>query len=182
MLNVLDAEVCIMVKKFTLTDTMKSKSLKKVALAYAEWGLPVFPVFGIGKNGECLCCDTQCDHKGKHPITKGGFKDATTDLEQIEKWWKQHPKANIGSPLVDGLFALDFDGKKGKKTYQDLSLDELDTLCSETGNGFHLFVHSDLKAKNNALSGLDIRGGGKGGYIILPPSRHASGQRYQWKD
>lgn len=169
-------------KAFELTPVMQSKNLKKVALAYAEWGLPIFPVFGIDENKECICGKRKCEHAGKHPITKGGFKDATTDLEQIKKWWKKHPKANIGSPLIEGLFALDFDGKKGKKTYQDLGLDKFDTLCSETGNGFHAFVHSDLEAKNNALSGLDIRGGGKGGYIILPPSRHASGKRYQWKD
>lgn len=160
---------------------MQSKNLKIAAMAYAEWGLPIFPVFGIDEDGECLCGSRKCEHQGKHPITKGGFKDATTEVRQIKEWWSQYPEANIGNPLVAGLFALDFDGGKGRKTYRDLGLDEFETLFSKTGNGFHVFVHADLKAKNNALSGLDIRGGGDGGYIILPPSRHVSGKRYQWE-
>ena len=55
------------------------------------------------------------------------------------------------------------------------------TLLAKTGKGFHLFVHADLKVKNNVMPGLDIRGGGRDGYIILPPSRHVSGKRYEWE-
>ncbi len=168
-------------KKFKITKAMQSKNLKMAAMAYAEWGLLIFPVFGIDENGECLCGSRKCEHEGKHPITKGGFKDATADAKQIKEWWSQYPEANIGSPLIAGLFALDFDGKKGKKTFEELELEDFETLRSRTGKGFHLFVHTDLKAKNNAMSGLDIRGGGKDGYIILPPSRHVSGKRYKWE-
>ncbi len=168
-----------MAKTFKLTKDMQSKNLKRAALAYAEVGVPVFPVFGI-KNKKCLCGNTECEHQGKHPIPKKGFKEATTDLKQIEKWWSEHPNANIASPLVEGLFALDFDGVKGKKSFEKLGLEEFKTLCVKTGNGFHLYVHAELKAKNSAMSGLDIRGGGEGGYIILPPSRHVSGVRYTW--
>lgn len=170
-----------MSKIFKLTKSMQSKNLKVAATAYADWGLPIFPVFGIDQDGECLCGSRKCERQGKHPITQGGFKDATTDLDQIEAWWQEHPEANIGSPLIAGLCALDFDGKKGKQAFLELGLDEFETLCSKTGKGFHIFVHADLKTKNNVMSGLDIRGGGEGGYIILPPSHHVSGKRYQWE-
>lgn len=170
-----------MAKKFKLTTAMQSQNLKKAALAYAEYGLPIFPVFGIDKDGKCLCGNSKCEHQGKHPIITGGYKSATTDPKKIEKWWNENPRANIASPLVDGLFALDFDGSKGRKTFQKLGLGQLETLRVKTGKGFHLFVHADLQAKNNVLPGLDIRGGGEGGYIILPPSRHISGKRYQWE-
>jgi hypothetical protein len=170
-----------MAKIFKLTKAMQSKNLKIAAMAYADWGLPIFPVFGIDEDGECLCGSRKCEHQGKHPVTQGGFKGATTDLDQIEAWWQEYPEANIGSPLVAGLFALDFDGKKGKQTFLELGLGEFETLQSNTGNGFHIFVHADLQANNNAMSGLDIRGSGKGGYIILPPSRHQSGKRYEWE-
>lgn len=170
-----------MTKIFKLTTAMQSKNLKMAAMAYAEWGLPIFPVFGIDENEECLCGSRKCEHQGKHPITNGGFKDATTELKQIEAWWNEHPEANIGSPLVEGLFALDFDGSEGLKAFQELGLDGFETLRSNTGKGFHLLVYAALQTKNAVLSGLDIRGGGKGGYIILPPSRHVSGKRYQWE-
>lgn len=170
-----------MAKQFKLTPAMQSQNLKKAALAYAEYGLPIFPVFGIDKDRECLCSNNKCEHQGKHPIIPSGYKGATTDLKKIEEWWTKYPKANIASPLMAGLFALDFDGLNGRKTFQKLGLDEFETLRAKTGKGFHLFVHADLQTKNNVLSGLDIRGGGKGGYIILPPSRHMSGKSYQWE-
>ena len=37
-----------------------------------------------------------CENIGKHPMTKNGVKDATTDLDQIRKWWQRWPNANIG--------------------------------------------------------------------------------------
>ncbi|MCE7886903.1 MAG: hypothetical protein DYH13_05285 [Alphaproteobacteria bacterium PRO2] len=158
-------------EKFNLTKGMLSKDLKTAALAYAQYGLPIFPVFGISK-GKCLCGNNKCEAQGKHPIIKGGFKNATTDLKQIKKWWDQYPQANIGSALIPGLFALDFDGKRGRETYKELGFDDFESLRSKTGKGFHVLVHGDLKAKNNAKPGLDIRGGGEGGYVILPPSLH----------
>lgn len=175
-----DVEVFIMANNFKLTDNMLSRRVRKAALAYARAGVPVFPVFGI-EDGKCLCGKKNCEHEGKHPVVKGGFKEATIDSDQIKQWWEEYPKSNIGSPLVEGLFALDFDGKKGKKAFEDLGLEEFETLRATTGKGFHLYVHAELKAKNDAMSGLDIRGGGEGGYIILPPSRHVSGKRYQWE-
>src|SRR5258708_4431274 len=50
------------------------------ALAYARVGFAVFP----------------CRPRGKEPITKHGFKDATRDEAQIRKWWTRWPDANIG--------------------------------------------------------------------------------------
>ena len=33
---------------------------------------------------------------GKHPRTRHGVRDITTDLEQITIWWRQWPNANVG--------------------------------------------------------------------------------------
>ncbi len=169
-----------LMKKFELAKVMKSKNKKKVALAYAKTGIPIFPVFGIDDDLKCLCGNNGCKNQGKHPITKEGFKAATTDLRQVKDWWRKYPEANIASPLVPGLVALDFDGTQGLRSSNKLGLKGLNTLKVETGKGFHLYVLADLKSQNNAMSGFDIKGGGKGGYIILPPSRHVSGVRYTW--
>lgn len=149
-------------------------TMLEVALRYAARGWHVFPT-----------------RITKAPYTAHGVKDATTDPEQISKWWAQWPNAGIGMACgaVSGVWALDVDTDKGGK----LSLDDLvmahglmpDTLTSLTGGGgMHLLfkVPVGRRIRNSVSSigaGLDCRG--DGGYIILPPSRHESGQRYAWQ-
>ena len=72
---------------------MTPNGLLMAALRYAELGYPVFP----------------CVPGGKAPLTEHGFHDATVDPEQIERWWTQHPSANIGIP-TEGLVVIDIDG------------------------------------------------------------------------
>jgi len=54
---------------------------------------------------------TQCDSKGKHPLYTGWYKNSTTDVEQIKKWWTKTPNANIGIPTGEksGWLVLDVD-------------------------------------------------------------------------
>src|SRR5690625_7186878 len=54
------------------------------ARAFAAAGVPVFP----------------CAPGGKRPLIRDGqgFRDATTDLTQIDAWWSRAPAANIGIP------------------------------------------------------------------------------------
>ena len=58
-----------------------------------------------------------------------------------------------------------------------------EALTAVTGSkGNHiLFAHpgSLIKTRSHIVDGIDFRG--DGGYIIAPPSRHASGEIYQWK-
>lgn len=72
------------------------EALANAARWYASQGIPVFPLMP----GE------------KKPFPGGrGFKDATTDLRQVERWWTVHPQANIGLP-TGGLFdVIDIDGE-----------------------------------------------------------------------
>ncbi|NDV24315.1 bifunctional DNA primase/polymerase [Desulfovibrio sp. JC022] len=67
----------------------------EAALQYAAAGIPVFP---------CV---------GKRPCVSGGFKNATTDTNQISRWWQQFPQANIGSPTGANSFVLDIDPPHG---------------------------------------------------------------------
>jgi len=165
-------------------------NLKKAALAYADRGWPVFPVHSPLPSGNGCTCKkgSNCKNIGKHPRTKSGFKDATTDPTQIERWWRRWPDANIGIPTgkVSGLFVLDVDRKHG-------GLDSFEklvalhgrpkTLYSRTGSGglhgvFRYPKNQEIRNATGILPGLDIRG--EGGYILVPPSRHASGGSYTW--
>ena len=73
------------------------------ALWYAQaHGWPVFAVYEMRENDAghlvCSCGDAACDSPGKHPRTLAGWKDATTDADQIRAWWERWPCANIGTP------------------------------------------------------------------------------------
>jgi putative DNA primase/helicase len=68
--------------------TMQAK-----ALALARQGLPVFP---------CRCVD-------KRPLTQNGFKDASSDLELVHRWWALWPRAYVGAPTGDKFVVIDLD-------------------------------------------------------------------------
>jgi hypothetical protein len=164
---------------------LKNRRLE-AALRYASRGMPVLPVHGF-KDGQCTC-GNDCQNPGKHPRTRRGVKDATTDQRQIEQWWSRWPAASVGiaTGRSSGLLVLDIDADKGG--YE--SLEEL--LAGETrpltptvrtgGGGLHLYFKpaSHIKARNriSIMPGLDTKA--DGGFVVAPPSLHKSGGRYQW--
>lgn len=153
-------------------------ALGRAALDYAtNRGWPVFPVH-TATDGLCSC-GRACSKPGKHPRTKGGFKDATTDPAQIEAWWKRWPDAGIGFvPGSAGLFVLDID-PEGQALAETLHLPP--TLSVRTGRGHHrYFLHPGSGPVGNSplAPGVDVRA--DAGYVILPPSLHPSGVRYEW--
>src|SRR5215475_14143706 len=165
------------------------KPLLAAALAYAARGWPVFPCHGM-RDEQCTCGKSDCDFPGKHPCFRGNFKNATTYSERIQHWWKKYPDANvrIATGAASGLVVLDQD----PRNYGDLTLDELEAQydklpeapVSLTGGGgthhfFRYLTEPICSGKGVLGSGLDIQSDGK--YIIAPPSRHASGQEYEWE-
>lgn len=90
------------------------------ALKMASLGIPVFPLHGITPQGYCGCrLADQCKHPGKHPHHLGSINDATTDVDQINRWFHQVPTLNygvqLGRELHDSgkmLVVIDVDGYK----------------------------------------------------------------------
>ena len=132
-----------------------------VALHYAARGLPVFP------------CQPD-----KKPLTHHGFKDATTDAEQIKAWWTRWPTAMIGMPTgnVTDLHVVDVDVHQhdGFITLKKLSIniEGLPRVVTPSG-GNHFYHRLGGRSVKNTVGrlgpGIDTRA--SGGYIILPPSR-----------
>ena len=148
--------------------------LVTAALAYAAGGLPVFP----------------CNVENKRPLVKRGFHVATTDAGIIAGWWARWPDAMIGMPTgaASGVWVLDIDDPD---LFAAAAPALPPTRRVTTGKGFHLHWRIDpLRAVRNAqqhartgwpfptMPGAEVRG--EGGYVILPPSRHPSGQLYAW--
>lgn len=156
----------------------KNREILQAALQYAEKGWAVFPV-----------------SKDKNPLTKNGFKDATTDKEQITEWFNRFTGANIAvatGKVSGGLVVIDVDIDENKGKFGNESLDEWldensccfsDTLTATTGRGgkHYYFQSSEVfGCKVGALKDVDIRG--EGGYVVVPPSIHKNGMQYKWDD
>ncbi len=161
------------------------------ALTYARRGWPVAPAHSTRLDGSCSCADAACDRIGKHPRTRHGLTDATTDERAIREWWGKTPDANVlirtGKIGDRYLVVLDVDPRHDGEENLARLLNEHDADLPETpraitgGGGCHVFMWSRLPVKSSAnqiAPGLDVRG--VGGYVIAAPSRHASGQEYAW--
>lgn len=153
-----------------------SAELAAAALNLADAGWPVFPCWPDNR-----------------PRTPHGFHDATTDTATIRAWWTCWPDAPIGAAVPASLAVIDIDVHHDDANGFD-TLARLEAahgglpptlVCCTGGGGRHLyFLHPDgaLRQGVGILGpGLDTRMPGKG-YVILPPSSHESGRRYEWLD
>jgi Bifunctional DNA primase/polymerase, N-terminal len=93
--------------------------LVDAALAYAARGWPVFPLHTPTPAG-CSCGHLDCGSIGKHPRTKHGVKDATTDEAQIRAWWKRWPHANMALQALTAENLRLARTTACSKTYNDL--------------------------------------------------------------
>jgi len=144
--------------------THTDNAILNAALEYAARGWFVFPL----KTGE------------KTPLTPHGFKDATTDPEQVRAWWTQCPEANVGirTGRESGLVVLDIDHHGEADGEESLAklLKEFGPLpptfeVRTPNGGRHLyFAHRDgeVKSRNGLRPGLDLKA--DGGYVVAPPS------------
>jgi hypothetical protein len=148
----------------------------------------VFPLHPLRRDGRCGGCGgEQC--AGKHPIPTRWERTIASGQAAETAWRPQLGERGIG--LVcgarSGVWVLDIDPDTGG----------LDTLArleqahgplpatwrSRTGTGGEhvFFAAKDDSVRNSASQveqGLDVRGAG--GYVVLPPTMHRAGRRYEW--
>ena len=150
--------------------------LGKAACAYARQDFYVFPCVEGGK-----------EPHHKLPRTKsgqGGFKLATSDVGQVEEWWRQFPNANIGFfPGPSRFCVIDLDGPEADELARRLGLLDEPTRECRTGRaegGRHLHFKRPKGHVGNALLGKGVEVRCDAGYVLLPPSVHPSGALYEW--
>jgi putative DNA primase/helicase len=166
------------------------------ALAYARKGWPVVPVWNLvpvpGRSDGalmCACGNPECEHPGKHPITKlapKGLHSASKDERVLTDWYTSFPAANIGIPMgeVSGVVAIDLDTRNdGHRTWESVleTTGEMipNTATARTGGGglHYLFSFDPERPLRGIGAGIDIK---NKGYIVVEPSNHHSGGNYAW--
>ena len=150
-------------------------TLLEAALRYASIGLKVFP----------------CWPGRKGPMVSGGYHAATTDPEQIKRWWSgTKSEANIGLPMEpNGLICIDLDPRNGgpsRTEFMELYGSYPDTTEQISGGdppGRHLI----FEAPRGIPQGVDVKNVKPGvdvkyrGYILAWPSIHPDSKRmYEW--
>jgi KaiC/GvpD/RAD55 family RecA-like ATPase len=177
-----------------------ASALASTALKYAAYGWAVFPLWNPLPDGSCACTKgALCERSGKHPLARlapNGLLDATKDEAIISGWWTSYPNANIAIRCGEesGLVVLDIDAYRGGVySFEDLESQHGRvpySIRAKTGSGggsSHIYLahpRDGRRISSNASgklgAGLDVKA--DGGYVVAPPSLHASGGRYIWLD
>jgi hypothetical protein len=182
----------------------RQMAMRDAALGYASRGIPVLPLhyplphhralqptdgrpLPSRASQCCSCRDPGCGQVGKHPLgslVPHGVKDATCNRARILAWWTRHPQANIGLATGHRFDVLDVDGPQGEQAIRELAaahgFQSSGPLVRSGGGGWHYYLAPTGlgNVHPQGLAHVDWRG--RGGYVVAPPSRHASGFSYQW--
>tara|TARA_X000001388_G_scaffold4147_1_gene2876 strand:- start:135 stop:731 length:597 start_codon:yes stop_codon:yes gene_type:complete len=151
-----------------------NKKMLENALKYGALGWAILP----------------CEPGTKRPVSAlapNGVHSASSDEATIRKWWTTRPDASIGLACgkPSGVVALDLDLRHGGPEFFAAAVDDNSPLPdniyeSHTGGGgiHYLFAYNNERSYH-ITPGVEIISNGH--YIILPPSMHQSGKRYEWE-
>jgi hypothetical protein len=148
------------VKSESNEDQVHANPITQTALDYAARGIPVFPL------------------KGKVPLTKHGFKDASADPGEVVRMFDPEVNATgIGMPTGSVYIVVDKDGasEEARRIWSSLP----PTLEVATARGIHRYYRAPegVAVKSRKLApDLDLKA--DGGYVLTPGSLHPSGIRY----
>jgi hypothetical protein len=141
------------------------------AQALAARGLRIFPVRSASKL----------------PLTEHAHRDATSDPATLADWWRATPSASVAiACAASGLVVIDVDAHAGGPDGAE-ALAELEAAhgalpptweCLTGSGGRHLYFRATGDRIPAALApGIDLK---HQGFVVAPPSRHASGRLYTW--
>lgn len=140
--------------------------LPDAARALATAGVPVFP----------------CVPGEKRPLTRRGFHDATSSVDQVSTWWRRWPAANLAIPTgpTSGIEVVDIDihpTGTGFPAFQRARREGIvhgwAALVRTPSGGLHVYFPADTARQQPSWQAskahIDFRG--TGGYILTPPSQ-----------
>src|SRR5437016_10475698 len=157
------------------------------ALGYLARGWSIFPVCTPVPGTSHCHQHVECDNPGKAPLVKWkAFQSERASEQTVRNWWHRWPTANIGlaTGALSGVVVVDLDGDLATREALSRGVDIGPWAYTGRVGGRHLyFSYRDdaptIYAKPKTV-GIDFRG--QGGYVLLPPSLHQSGNRYRWAE
>src|SRR5215207_7978420 len=175
-------------RQHRLVSGAEHQTLHEVLLM-AEEGWQLYPIYGVDADGVCACPKgATCPNPGKHPTTPLGFNDASSDPKRIAEMFARWPGDNVGHKTgrASGTVIIDVDPRNG-------GMETLGRLQAEHGyfpptrlhvtggGGFHFalrYPESVNKVPSRPIGpGVEVKADGAG--VVLPPSNHASGGKYE---
>jgi hypothetical protein len=165
--------------------------LLEAASLYARLGWPVIPLH-VPREGRCSCPTPDCAQAGKHPRIRAWARRATVDPAIVDGWAREFGAINIGivTGHASGTVVVDIDDRRRG----DDSIAELEaehgalpaTVEAVTGGGGRHLVFAHRRGEppvrssaGSVATGIDVRA--DGGLIVVSPSLHRSGRRYEWE-
>jgi len=116
------------------------------------------------------------------------YQHRQPEMTEIGDWFNRWPGANLAivTGIVSALVALDLDPRRcGESSLERLEQEHSslpETVEAATGGGGrHIyFAHPGgiVRERIDLAPGIDLHG--DGGYLVAPPSVHASGESYRW--
>lgn len=147
---------------------VKSNPMMEAALRYAAMGWRVFPVRKMGKA----------------PALNGWQAAATTNPEQVKRWWGgEFRDCNVGiaTGAESGVVVMDVDGEEGLLALEEKGVD-LSGPRVKTRKGWHVYLrHPGGELRNKVRFGLLLDSRADGGLVVVPPSVHETGHVYEWE-
>jgi hypothetical protein len=174
------------------------------AIRYAWMGWPVCPgVFVPGHSQRtpefqraCSCDRLGCPSPGAHPVSPAWQSQASTDPDQVARWWLAMPAASV--VLVTGRVfdVLDVPAQAGAAALTRMERSGLrpGPVASSAGDRVHFYVrtrgapadedewwscHLDCEPEEVAEVS-SLRWHCRNSYVIAPPSRSGGGDRARW--
>ena len=96
----------------------------------------------------------------------------------------RHPQANIGLATGHAFDVLDVDGPAGAHAIQELAaahgLHSSGPLVRTGAGGWHYYLAPTGLGNAHPCDLEHVDWRGRGGYVVAPPSRHATGHPYRW--
>jgi len=151
--------------------------------SYVDLGWHPIPLCWPTVLGLCACGRGHHEHGiGKAPLARSGYQDRLVTAKKAARWWSWRPDANVALLLEPSeLVVVDIDGRDALDEAHGYGLPE--TLSVETGKGWHYYYR---RPKNCSVGRATQRGESRlidvlsKGYVVAPPSIHASGRVYVW--
>ena len=129
--------------------------------------------------------------KTKKPLTARGFKDATTDMAQVDRWIKMHGDCNWAIRVPSNAVVVDVDTLDGgdanmwpRDPEMAISLADCGAISLTPRGGRHHWFRQPIPGKWRSTAGklaakVDTRC--DDGYVLIPPSTTRDGD-YRWLD